>query len=69
MVKRKLFDWAMDSQNTDGRYYIIQSCSQRWWYIMKDGQLVRMVDTWHEALTYFQDGKVKCRVVRVGWSS
>ena len=44
MVKRKLFDWAMDSQNTDGRYYIIQSCSQRWW---------------HEALTYFQDGKVK----------
>ena len=55
MVKRKLFDWAMDSQNTDGRYYIIQ----RWWYIMKDGQFVHIDNTWHEALTYFQDGKVK----------
>ena len=59
MVKRKLFDWAMDIQNTDGRYYIIKSGSQRWWYIMKDGQLERIADTWHEALTYFQDGKVK----------
>ena len=57
MVKRKLFDLAMDSQNTDGKYYIIQGCSQRWWYIMKDGQFVDIVDTWHEALTYFQDGK------------
>ena len=59
MGKRKLFDWAMDSQNTDGRYYIVQSCSQRWWYIMKDGQVVRIFDTWREALTYFQGGKVK----------
>ena len=59
MGKGKLFDLAMDRQNTDGRYYIIQSCSQRWWYIMKDGQFERIVDTWHEALTYFQDGKVK----------
>ena len=59
MVKRKLFDLAMDSQNTDGRYYIIQSCSQEWWYIMKDGQFVHIDNTWHEALTYFQDGKVK----------
>ena len=48
MVKRKLFDLAMDSQNTDGRYYI-----------MKDGQFVHIDNTWHEALTYFQDGKVK----------
>ena len=59
MGKRKLFDLAMDIQNTDGRYYIVKSGSQRWWYIMKDGQLVHIVDTWHEALTYFQDGKVK----------
>jgi hypothetical protein len=26
---------------------------------MKDGQFVLIVDTWHEALMYFQDGKVK----------
>ena len=59
MVKRKLFNLAMDRQNTDGRYYIIQSCYKEWWYIMKDGQFVLIVDTWHEALMYFQDGKVK----------
>lgn len=59
MVNRKLFDRAMDRQNTDGRWYILQSCSQEWWYIMKNGRFVRIVDTWHEALTYFQDGKVK----------
>lgn len=55
MVKRKLFDWAMDSQNTDGRYYIVQCCSQRWWYIMKDGQVVRIFDTWPEALNYLTE--------------
>ena len=59
MGKRHLFNLALDRQNTDGRYYIIQSCTQEWWYIMKDGQFERIVDTWHEALTYFQDGKVK----------
>ena len=49
----------MDGYLEPNRYAIVRSSTEQWWYIMKNGQFVRIVDTWDEALTYFQDGKVK----------